>query len=297
MKKITLFSSLLLFVIAIFSSCSTTDTVLSGPTIKFQNSITSFEIDYATQADPYTVTIIAGIDAVSKIKDFTVKEKDATGASIPITVTGSFSGETSFTETFNISCASTAAFPLQIIFTVTDKLDKSMEKIFTITKKASGAAITTLEGKILGGADNTTVGSFIHLGDGSVMNTMQAGSNQGAVDLIFTYSSTNGNLMAAPNDGTIDQAFTTVTAWTTKNATKFTALLTAVNFDNVTNDLLITSNVTTAAAANTRINSLAVGSVFGFITAANKKGLIKVTAIGGTVPSDRSITFSIKIQQ
>ena len=297
MKKLSLFSSLLLFVVAIFSSCSTTDTTIAGPVITFSNSITSYEIDYATQADPYTVSIIATVTAPGKISNFTVRKKDGNGASSSITVIGSYSGETTFQETFNIVCASTDVFPLQIYFNVMDKSSQGMEKIFTITKKASGAAITTLEGKILGGADNATIGSFFHLADGSVMTSAQADANQGAVDLMFTYSSTNGNLMAAPNDATIDQAFSNVSSWTTKNATKFTALLTTVNFDIVTDDLLIVSNVTTTAAANTRINQLSVGSVFGFITAANKKGLVKVTGIGGTVATDRSITFSVKVQK
>jgi len=72
MKKITFLSVLLLFVAGIFTNCSTTDTTIAGPAITFANNINTVEIDYATQNDPYTVSIVVNITALGKIKTFTV---------------------------------------------------------------------------------------------------------------------------------------------------------------------------------------------------------------------------------
>jgi len=160
MKKITLLSILLLFMAGFFTNC-TDETTVAGPVITFANNVSNTEIDFATQADPFTVSIVASITADGKIDAFTVKKKDNTGASSPITVTGSYSNETTFTETFNIVCASTAAFPLQIIFNVVDKNSKEMEKIYTITKKVST------------GFTYTKTGMFFHI----------QGPSEGAYDL------------------------------------------------------------------------------------------------------------------
>ena len=136
----------LLFVAVILSNCSTTDTTIAGPVITFANGVANTEIDFTTQVDPYTVPIVVTITAIGKIKTFTVTKKDGTGASSTITPTNSYSGETTYSETFTIICPSSAAFPLQIIFNVTDKNAQGMEKIYTITKKTVSAFAFTKNG-------------------------------------------------------------------------------------------------------------------------------------------------------
>jgi hypothetical protein len=160
MKKLFLLSFMFLSFAVIFSNCKKDETT-EGPSIAFANNVSSFVIDFATMADPYTISIVATVTADGEIKDFTVKKKDGNLASSTVPITGAFSGKTTFVETFNIQFASTDVYPIQIIFSVTDKNDKGQEKIYTVTKK------------VVTGFAKTKAGQFYHV----------AGLLKGAYDL------------------------------------------------------------------------------------------------------------------
>jgi hypothetical protein len=292
MKKLFAISLIVLASAAIFTSCKKDDTTAAAPTISVTNNKTAYSI---TATADTTITFNVTVAADGKISTFTIT-KTVGSITTSYGSPSGFSGETSYTYNFNETFHASDTYPISFAFKVTDKNDQSATITVTVSKiqGSTGNPISTFTGKQLGGASNTSLPSYINLTTGT---TYLDGTSCASVDLIFTYSSTNGNLMAAPNDATIDQAFPDIDNWSTKNATKFTALLSGITWANVTNDALITANVTTTAAANTRINNLAVGNIFGFITAAGKKGLINITAIAGTTGTDRSITFDIKVQQ
>ncbi len=144
------------------------------------------------------------------------------------------------------------------------------------------------------GNQNSANGSFYGSSNGTVFSQSQAFANQGSVDFIYYLEAAN-NRFAAPNDADVQDNFTNATTglqnWNTKNATKFKSTnLTAADFDAIADDSAI---VTAAdAAGNTNSGTATASSVYAFVTAAGKKGLIKVSSING---DDAQI--SVKVQK
>ena len=289
MKKVKFFALMFLAGATLFTSCKKDDSLPASPTISFANNVSSFEIDYATMVNPYTVTITPTVTADGEISTFTVKKKDATGASSTITVTGSFSGKTTFTETFNLSIDSASSFPLQIIFNVTDKSDQGMEKIFTITRKtgSSGNPIYTFTPTPLG-AQNASEGSFFAsvAGTGTVYSQSQAAANAANIYITYGVIGTTPNILSLPERA--NNGFTAVTGGPTVYYKA--SSITTTQFDAMTDDLGF-SNIT---ASTTPKIAVTAGNVYEFVNG-TKKGLIKVTAI--TAGTSGNMTMVVKVQQ
>ena len=221
---------MLLFVAGIFTNCSTEDTTVAGPTISFANNVSTFEIDFATMANPYTHSFVVMVQADGKIKTFTAKKKDASGASSNKDIIGEFAGKTTFIETITEIFASTDSFPIQLIFNVTDNNSKGMEKIFTITKKS------------VAGFAQTKNGMFYHI----------AGLLQGAWDLdgdALVAAAGSASAKSMKNTDLAGIAFTG--SWTSDNSTTF-----------------VKSNTYTYASANptTAAATFTAGSATGSVT-------------------------------
>ena len=161
---------------------------------------------------------------------------------------------------------------------------------------------------ILGGQLNATTGSFYDVIGDAVYGYVDTRDAQSAnVDFCFFYGNTNMYTIAALDDDDAGIAFGAAVGEgalsgeiiATRNPTRFKALeATATDFDNVVTeadlDALYGSDI---AADATKVNGLSEGDVFGFQLSSDRSsvvGLIKVTAVGGTQGSDRSITFDVK---
>lgn len=280
MKKVKFLALMFLAGSTMFTSCKKDETTMAEPTISFANGISNYEIS-ATATYPWSQTITPTITAEGEIKTFTVKKKDASGASSTVAITGSFSGKTSFTETFTIVCAATDSYPLQIIFNVTDKEDMGIEKIFTITQ--AGAAGTTLA------YENTS----------AILYNLQGPTGyKGAWDLVANVAKASADASAdkdmkntTPNPPTGTYGFTV--EWVAMNSTMF------VSASSLTYATATLEDITAAYAAGTptatvttpTVNSLYVAKLRG----GSNYALIKVTAINTTTSDNLdNITFSYK---
>lgn len=187
-----------------------------------------------------------------------------------------------------------------VTITVTDDGDDEAltvteSKTISVPAAPVAGGIISYTAKLFGGQSNPSAGSFFNANTGDILTTSQATAAQSSVDLVFAYGMVNANYFAAPNDAVISDSHSTITSWTTKNATKLkTTSLTAAQFTAVADDATIVTEAT--GAADTKVSSLAVGQVFAFETVGGKKGLVHVSAIGGTTAADRSITVNIKVQ-
>jgi hypothetical protein len=113
------------------------------------------------------------------------------------------------------------------------------------------------------------------------------------IDIVYFYGATNNASLAAPDDaGANEFSVFALDSWSTKNSTKFTAVL-AVDFDTVLGAEDIDGFVS-STPANSKASKLSAGDVVGFETANGQKGLVKVTDI--TTGETGSITISVKIQ-
>jgi hypothetical protein len=162
------------------------------------------------------------------------------------------------------------------------------------------------EAKLLGGADNPSVGSFLTTQDslGTVYLTAAATSNQPKIDIIFYYGGSTGNnsTLASPDDSVFSNPNSAqnphpaVFSWVARNETRFKPSLS--DFNDITNDDQLESAVdTNSATAQTKMVQLDEGDVITFITDDNRKGIFEVDSIGGTGGSTRVIRLNVKVQR
>jgi len=136
MKKMKMFALMLLAGVVFFSSCSSDDETGPAPTISFSNfPAGNYEIDFATVAT-FDLSFAVIITAEEQINTLSAKRKvGGTTVNITPAPTG-FAGQTSFTYNFLGTFNETDTYPIELIFSVTDKADQTTEKTFTVTKKA-----------------------------------------------------------------------------------------------------------------------------------------------------------------
>ncbi len=161
----------------------------------------------------------------------------------------------------------------------------------------------TFSARMMGGQTNSTLGSFFSTTSGNVITSSAAGAStsiQASVDFVYFFGTANQASMGAPNDTTVATAHsnnTSLSTWTTKNATKFVkTTISAADFIASANDSLV-KTIDAATINASMVNTLAAGNVVAFKTAAGKLGLFHVQAVEGTTGLDRSITINVKVQQ
>lgn len=229
--------------------------------------------------------------ANEKLKTVIIKRKmGGVEATVLDTTFSSSTTSSTFDKHFIAGSAGTEIFTI----TVTDKKDNVDTKTVSVNVVAAGT-ITSYTAKLLGGQENQTEGSFFSTTTGTIYNQANAKANAASVDFLYFYGATNQATISSPADADAAIMYNNVTTglqtWTVKNATMFTGKLTNVDFDNATHASIAAAVVNPTAS---KVNTLAVGNVFGFKTVGGKSGLIKVTAVTGTQAG--SITVSVKVQ-
>jgi hypothetical protein len=240
------------------------------------------------------ITAFSNATSNAKLTKFTITR---TVNNIPETVLDS----TINTTSLNIDIIATANSQVgteRWSYKVTDKDGKSTEKAINITTKTGSSPIISYTQKVLGSYNNATIGSSFASSNGNVYKLDEAKTNAALIDWLYFYGVTNFATIAAPDDTDAGTLFNNATnglqTWAVKNPTRFKKVTAIVNWDTITDDAIIVEQ-TGYGVVLTKVNNLAVGNVLAFITAAGKKGLIKVTEI--VTGSDGSITYDVKVQE
>lgn len=167
---------------------------------------------------------------------------------------------------------------------IDDKAAPTKEIAITVTNNMGGAS-SKWTAKLLG-AQNASEGSSLSTSTGEVYNLTQAMSNSSKVDIMYFYTTAQQVTFGAPGDASLQQVFTTVPSWSTKNATQFKkTTMTQSQFDALAGDDAAGAVRTafangTATANGTRVNELVdgmgSGKVVAFKTAAGKSGIFYI---------------------
>jgi hypothetical protein len=180
-----------------------------------------------------------------------------------------------------------------IKFEVRDDKDLSATESRVITVVSAAGPITTYSSTVLGANNNTTGSSFASF-DGSIYTLAEAKENSDKVDFIYFYGDTNKATLASPDDSDLQTVFSSVSGWTTINATRFaTTTLTSDQFDAIIDDATIVTEAN--AASETKVNELAVDDVIAFKTSGDKLGLAKITALEES--NTGTMTIDVKVQE
>lgn len=279
------------------TSCTDGDGVLKdGPGITFVPNETSKEISFADESTQ-TVEFKAIIEAESEVSTFIITEYVYKNGSVASNVVfdedeTDFKGETeknyNFSRVFTTTDFEEGVDKIEYQFVVTDKEDKEVTKTFTVTAKTTQdlVGVTAYTAKIVGSFGSSAYGSAFDAHTGDVLMSADAKANSEKVDMVYDYDQDNSKaIIYAPQslDGS-----DYVSAWTTKNNTKFA--VSAISFDDTN-----TSEQLDAVVANDLNIEIVIDAVYAFITVDGKKGLFKVTAI--EVGNKGSITIDVKIQE
>jgi len=285
----------------VMNSCSKDNPTPSALGVEFVNAPTTFT------APKYEVTVrFTAPNKIDKLELSVIEtKKDGNTVTTPITgfpKTSGFSSDTEHSVLITYTPDVTTVASFVITGTVTDK--KGANANNSITKITIGGAagdISTYTAVLLGDQTSTTP-SFFASSTGTTYTQADAKANSASIDFAFGTGAAAGNefFIGSPIDISVAAIYnnptTGVQTWATKNATTFKiSALTATDFDAVTkDDIAAKFDAGTAAPDGSRVKAAAttVGSVFGFQTAAGKKGLAKVTARTAT-----SITLVVKVQK
>ncbi|MBU0765085.1 MAG: hypothetical protein KJ607_09645 [Bacteroidetes bacterium] len=292
MKSLKYFALALLAGAVLLTNCKK-DEDLTAPTITVSPATTT-----AWQGD--TVTFTVTLSGNQKFKTLTITpNQDQAGQSETVTT---FSGDYAATHTYTYVVPGTVTDGMYI--TVTFKIvdDEDLETTATAQINIEEPApdcdpIDTYASQTLGSYDNVA-GSFFASATGTIYTVATAATNCGSVDFVYGYGVTNHATIFAPDDdvsGMADISNYGIANWTTTNATRFKEVSTSYTWANIVEDCEI---VTECASGCTEkfINDLSDGAIVAFITAAGKKGFIKVNTITGS-DSSGSISIDVKVQQ
>jgi hypothetical protein len=293
MKRLSFLASLMLVAfVGFFSGCETTN---EGPSLQFFGGK---YIDDDVTVAPGGVLKFSWLatKGSSNLASFTIEREGVTLAGYP--------DESIPNDNYKDSVSLEAPmnegeYVYELI--VTDKNDLTASGKFTITVEQTGEPINSWTATL--GAHQSATGSSFASITGEVYQMDDAKTNATLIDFLYFYGATNHATVAAPDDATAATVFNNanngLATWSTKNSTRFKSTsLTAANFDEIANDLLITSNAT--GASDSYKNQLSVGDVIAFITDADKAGgskmgLIKVVSISGEAAGTMQI--AVKVQQ
>ncbi len=270
----------------VFTSCDSSENP-AAPTIAFTNGVNEATTANSTYTISGTITSEAGLKIVRYFKVTATDE-------VQLDMVESFTDKKSFQFQYDVSVSEDMTVKVE----ATDKDNQVAAKNFVIKYTGGASPVKTYTIK-LGSYDASTGSSFASI-DGTVYKWADATANSAKVDFLYFYGATNKATIAAPTDSDAQSVFNGLDKWGTPNATKFgTTTVTASEFDAMTDDSEIVSN--TGSLTATKINSLAVGDVIGFMTAstsanASKAGLAKVVAITGTTSSG-TIDLVVKVQE
>lgn len=302
MKKINfLFMLMLALTVGIFTSC--TDDEVDPPTVVATLQGTP------TYAPGTSVTYHLVIAANEDLVDFWAEEStnslplsdienvdpiDAFEEGDLVNFTNNLN-KVEFDYTYYIPASVGASTVITIGFEVNDKKSLTTETV-TFTVVSAAGPVDRFTAILMGGQSNATTGSFLNANTGDVLLQAAANNAQGSIDMVYFYGSANLATICAPSDALVGGGGTNLSlcaTWTTKNPTKFGAsTVSAADFTAMTDDSMLSS---ISGLSSTKMNNLAVGTIFAFTTAGDKNGLAKVTAL--TAEAAGTITLDVVIQK
>lgn len=204
------------------------------------------------------------------------------------------SGTRSFRFDGFVDVLGTAGSTYVVVFTVTDKDDRTSSATITFTIENDAPTVATYTVVIVGN-QNSSAGSYYDAINNTVNTSAQANANQGSIDFMYFNGSSNAHTLSSP-DATASASFGSVSTWTSRNSTRFSGDLglSSTEFDGVSSS----SEVQAYAASNSAdlANQLSVGDVISFTTAANrgsKSGLVKIAAINA---ANNTMELTVKIE-
>jgi len=212
------------------------------------------------------------------------------GDTIPLTIKGSTSNDDINSITMTKTGGKAVAIPgvtnsksysAVVNYIVTDSVGTL---VFTVSEKGGLSDVPiqkTLTYSIVKdieitlGTQSSSFSSFINGSTLALYNAANAFTNQGSVDLVYTYSTTDGIVIGAPSDPVFN-----LSTWTTKNNTKIGIIM------DETPEAV--SMVTGSSVKN-----LAMGDMLGYITASGVKGIIEVMDMTTGVDGNTVFTFMV----
>lgn len=299
MKQIKFFALMLLAGATLFTGCKDDEPTGPAPTISFSNYPTgAYEIDFATLGvTTFDLSFVVSVTAEEEISTFTAKKKVGSSTT-NLTAPADFEGKTSYTYNYLGTFLETDTYPVELIFTCTDKADQVTEMKFTVTKKTGTTPnpINTYPSLSLTSAfSGPTASEYVNAITGVLYNHDDTGANTATFG--FVSGGGNGATFIASDHGlTLSSQ---PANWTTV-ANLVTTSVTAAQFDAITNETELLA-VMPSSITEPYINHFEDGGtnatceVFAF-EVAGKKGLVKVpSAIDNTAA--QVISISIKVQQ
>jgi hypothetical protein len=155
----------------------------------------------------------------------------------------------------------------------------------------------------LGGQENSSTGSFYSTDTALVFKSVETSAStilQSKIDLVYFFGGTNGASIGAPSDATVIFVHTNNTSlpnWPIKNATLFSSQsISLAKYDSVKNDSIF-KKLDSASFNLSLVTALSANRIIAFKTVKGKIGMIKVNSVDGTLASNRTINFDVKVQK
>lgn len=290
--------------LSFLTSCgSDEDTVAPLPTLDIAagTGLTSADVE-ATANTPLSIKIIAKSNENGRnLKNFKITRSDV-GTALKDTAIG----KENFDYTYKFTAPANQG-TYTYTFSVTDRDDNVASRSITVTVVGDMATYTA---KILGN-QNASAGSFFSSRDGMVISSGDSKANAAKIDFGYFYSvggtaATYKATLASPSDADGAAVFGSITStdfanWATKNVTEFKKLAGAANnYDLITSGTQIEAAYMALPAGTSKASDLQVGDLVGFMTAAGKHGVAKVTQLVAptTANGNKSeITLAVKVQR
>lgn len=295
MKKLSfLFAILLMATVPFLTSCGT-DEEATPPTIMMNAGVGYTTSDVSVPVNTVLKVGVIAQSTSSKLTNFKITQT-SNGSSTTMKDT-TFSSDL-FNEDYLITAPAVVG-NVTLTFKITAADGESAETSFTIT--TTSTPIYTYTAVLMGGQENSTLGSFYSTLNDSVMKIANARQNSQQIDMVYYYGATFHSSIVAVSDAQLLDvpAFAECDTWATKNATKF-GKTTGVDWATITDESGILANAVNLTT--THINDLIVGDIIAFENAstssnAAKKGMYKVIKVEGLTAASRSITIEVKIQK
>lgn len=264
-----------------FTSCDPVEAV--GPEINFTDAGGVANGGTVAVADSFSIgySIVAGDE---KLETLEVRYNNVTVATVDL------DGQLTVAGTVKVAAATEG--PATFTFIAEDKGALKATKDFSVTAE-SATELTVVGDQTMGGQSNPNDGSYYSFADNTVYKQADASTaaNQGKIDFVYYYGSTNKASIVAPADVTVGGGTGNLSlceGWATKNSTKFMK-------DNSIDFAAATEgDIASITPTETKVTNLAVNDVIVYLTAAGDKGIFKVTAL--TVDGSGSIAISIKVK-
>ncbi|NVO03136.1 MAG: hypothetical protein HXX09_10605 [Bacteroidetes bacterium] len=241
----------------------------------------------------------------AEITNFTIKKVLENGTAITVMDTALYSMNLDLNKIFYQNVENKVTW----VFSVMDR-DRLTAEISLVVYKdpnSSFGGIYYFPSVILGYQNNATYGHFANPNTGNVYFADSATANQNKIDFLCYYILSDG--LPSPclsSPGEIDNFSTEaqtyypyLTSWTTKNYTLWdisvdNTPISTTSFDNAQNDSLLIVSYHDVWGKK-KFKWATTGKIIPFITAAGKKGLVKVKS--ADLVDNGKIELAIKIQQ